>query len=814
MPPKLRPSEEEEEQRTNPPHVTRQRNLRNLERVYYKDLSNSEGSDDEQFRASTANPDRKRNVDRNVLSPEQLFQEGPDLSIIEVLSDIKLELTDDQISDLPPNFTMSSTGQEAKTSSSDKMVPPPRGASANPPPGNLPPKAPQLPQPNPVGPGGSAKPAYSGSKGGFFTDVPPKDTWNYPGSENDENQPRTGSECASMFNEVVSTAEYWRNKIAHNFELAKSPFTPELYETFKECRRPIKRAGLQLFYLAHMANNFGDASFLTSYSGMEKEILNCISVCDTYMQKNESIYGLAVAMRDKRKHRQDSAKKDSEAQATATASSSREPIPAPKTGFAPLPDNVQSIEESMREMSIDRFGINTPSVDNQNFFATQTSGTTPWIPSQESNVNPNFGGRPTSLATGATMGAQGNFGQRPQYGANFGNFQQNVPPQNPGFPPGQFNPDGNQGGNPQGPPPPGNNPMGPPDGHAIPQAPQQWQQHQQPYYRPSFQKDLKPSVLSHSAKMETYNNWKRQYRSYFIASSMPMCDAAVQQGTLMVNIDNTLNSYLNKHTTPYTVTYGPNDHVKLTSNNYWQASYMQLLDAYFEKSNPLHMRRGELFQRYPKHGQPLSDYAERFYEAVLNCDLEKITAYELAAQFLINALPISPLRTNLITRKHCPNYEQIIDEIKNYELAQTRFVPSHESKSTTNTVTFANSSDDSDIAPSVNAVSRPRKKSGVKTPGKPKGKRSPRQKPGKQKDGQYFGCYRCTDIAHYPADCPYIEKTCNKCNKKGHAAKCCPDRAPGPKGPKRVNKSNVAANKISAQDNSSSESLELPSLTV
>ena len=839
MPPKnpfsyLRSGDKEKQE--SPIHVKPRRSLRQLASrpISYKEDSSSTSSNADGT-SESAKPLRSRSVDSSNLSQTTLFaqdinrdpsKDPLDLSCLSGLgsfhlsipTDFESSLIMDKDKDSKPNSGVSEnpTGQSSANTGSQDTT------SAT---------GPFL-KPATFQPGVQSSQTTSSSQGQTSdkhvhsaqpTHHPPPDSSHIPDNGEKRPQPQNFESCKEMFHAVVATAEFHIRTVIAAIPETSKPYSYQTYRMFLDHNDKLALCFNQTSYLSAYAKRFfSNDSLIDIFSACNSEISNAIKVCCNYMSSNKRNYSRDIAnTRDNAvRIEKNIGNINSSSETNPNFSNTGAPWNTSLSGRDPL-DSSNLFMSTAQTQQNPQDSVSS----NPNFsFASDTTPVFSGKPRPQTNLFATTTGPAPTLGANTTFplnagnqsgGGASSFGAAPQFPqgpfqgqtGDQGNFQQN---------PGHFQ---------QGPPgPPGSNPNFP-----FPQAPWQGaqQQQQQPLFQqPKFVKDLKPHILSHSASMDVFITWKELYRSYFEASNLHYCTNQVQFGTIMVNVDTTLNQYLRKHGSAHTPTFGPQDNVKLTPANTWQASFMQLLNAYFEFNNPIHMRRAALFQMYPKAGQTLSSHVEKFYAAVQNCELEGITAYELAAQFLINTLPISQLRSDLLNRKHCPNYEQIFQKVKKFESSQTRLHLPSDATSSINAIANANSSDSSDNdLPSVNAIAKGKGKknknanfsqiSQQKQFTQKQNKRTGQNAKGEDKE--YFGCYRCNKMGHFPKDCPFLDKNCARCKKVGHAPNQCPSRGPAPasfKKKKKVNKSNMVAGNVSAKDNSSSDSMELPSLTL
>ena len=114
---------------------------------------------------------------------------------------------------------------------------------------------------------------------------------------------------------------------------------------------------------------------------------------------------------------------------------------------------------------------------------------------------------------------------------------------------------------------------------------------------------MRPDVLAHDADSLVVQDWLRRFKSWYDSSKFSSATLAVQHDYLRSVLDATLNDYLETNITSETLIYGTT----------LDAGCIEILQAEFNRKNPVFNSRDQYYTYAQSHGQPFTEYIARVH---------------------------------------------------------------------------------------------------------------------------------------------------------------------------------------------------------
>ena len=235
---------------------------------------------------------------------------------------------------------------------------------------------------------------------------------------------------------------------------------------------------------------------------------------------------------------------------------------------------------------------------------------------------------------------------------------------------------------------------------------------------------LKPKVLQRDSTPVEFTEFKRSYRSYHETSRLGTLPPAQQQAFLFACLSSSVATELRLRIDDTTPVFA----------NRAEPSCMASLTTLFEIWHPVYTRRLHFFRLMQAKGQDFTAYLADLRRAGEEADLPGLTVDHLYVYKIFASITDDNLREKLLKLGE-PNLQQVITEATAQEVAK-------------------------------------RANKATKKEDNPTSARTVRQGP--SSSGPQAG--HCTNCGKTPKcnpnSCRAKNSTCNKCNKKGHWAKC------------------------------------------
>ena len=625
---------------------------------------------------------------------------------------------------------------------------------------------------------------------------PPQFAAAHSGATQKNLEQETKTEVINIFNYAIDEINAQQTLLTLQLPALELPYQADIGQIVFRCHETL------LDKIEILENCSSMAKLQFGYTELEEhclvtipEINGLVAMCDKYLRKDPTF----TQARPSRSSKQKDAEKERE-------------LPPGAWGphFAPgSPPKVEITHPKF--MSAFQQGFQRPNPQfpqaNPNFQGTAFSGQA-HLPSRaqpnphfaQGNMNPNFV-RPNTFSADPShsrshtqpQGRNPNFAnvpgstRRPTFATHFTPQvdSNNGPPRRPPFQPNYANMQGNL-------------------------QPQNLQQ----MASPDIKKFYKPSVLLHTASISEFRNWKQKYNCFHYMSNLHECTPLMQFSSIILLVDEVLEDEIRANSFQQTVTFNPNDDQPM--ENEAIPSHMQILSHYFNDENPAHVRRAQVLDLRNKPGAKDSDFVRNYQQQVINADVHFVTAEEIFAQSCIQQLNSPVLRRELMAQPFVPNFKQIHAYVKRHEANAAKYKESSNAStnSSVNVQTTTQNNQSSNNSSSNrggggrgrgrggNRGGRGGTSSATSTPGTPNSRppsssSTPRSPP---TDGSFLGCWRCGDLKHYPSDCVFKNRKCNKCQLLGHNASKC------------VKKTVAKTNIFSESGNNDASSGELPSV--
>ena len=246
---------------------------------------------------------------------------------------------------------------------------------------------------------------------------------------------------------------------------------------------------------------------------------------------------------------------------------------------------------------------------------------------------------------------------------------------------------------------------------------------------------FKPKELSKDATPEEFETWKDNFEVYFEASNAHNCSLKTQAVFLFTCIDPHLVSMLKKRS---------GAEIPTLSSDTDTVSYMFLIEQYFKKKYPLHVRRAEFLAFKPTQGMKSSEFFVQAIQKMNDAEIMNTPVHDIITSFLAHNCPDTTLRMELL-RADFLSIQTIVNKALTFEMAK---------------------------------VQEPGE--GIYATGQRRRTQYQNRKPGNQGRGQQNkpqnspkNCQSCGSDKHVRKDCPHREKTCDFCKIKGHLQNVC-----------------------------------------
>ena len=255
-----------------------------------------------------------------------------------------------------------------------------------------------------------------------------------------------------------------------------------------------------------------------------------------------------------------------------------------------------------------------------------------------------------------------------------------------------------------------------------------------PKKRPGMPKPVaasKPNELSKNATPEEFETWKDNFEAYLKASNAHNCSTKTQAAFLFTGIDPDLVSMLTKKSEAGIPTFS-SDNDKI--------SFIPLIERYFKKRYPLHVRRTESPAFNKTQKMKPSEYFIQAIQMMYDAEIMNATVHDFITSLVANVCPEATLRMQLL-QADLLSIQTIVNKALTPETAKVK--DPGESTYTTG--------------------QRRRTQYQNRKPGN--------QGPSQQNDPKT--CQSCGSNKHGRRDCQYKDKTCDFCKIKGHLQRVC-----------------------------------------